>query len=303
MKKVLKWAGIILGVLVLLLVVAGVILAINANRVFKPTLSNRPLYPIVADTSPAGLERGKYLIEQVMDCTDACHTPENGKPLTGHYESINQGPISGVMAFPNLTSDVETGLGGWTDAEIARAIREGVDKNGVGLVLMPSHNYVALSDQDVAAVVGYLRSLEPVNSVIPPFQLNVAGKVLLSLGMLGPSPVQPPITAPKSTPPAGTPEYGGYLVKLGACSDCHGPQLAGGPLPFSEPGAVPAANLTPAGELVGWSEQDFIKAVREGVKPSGKALAEDMPRYGTHDEDLAAIFAYLKTVPPAQPQE
>jgi mono/diheme cytochrome c family protein len=64
-----------------------------------------------------------------------------------------------------------------------------------------------------------------------------------------------------------------------------------------------AANLTPAGELVGWKVEDFIKAVHEGIKPSGTELSEGMPRYRMSDEDLAAIFAYLKTIPPAQPEQ
>jgi mono/diheme cytochrome c family protein len=84
---------------------------------------------------------------------------------------------------------------------------------------------------------------------------------------------------------------------MGACSDCHQSNLAGGTIPFSDPGTVPAANLTPGGELVGWTADDFIKAVQEGVKPSGAALSEAMPRYGTSAEDLAAIFAYLQTLP------
>ena len=94
MGKILKWIAIVIGSLLglVILFVAG--LAIYANLQFKPSLADRPLYAITADTSPAGVERGKYLMEDAMLCTEACHTPESGKPLSGHYEDINEGPIS-----------------------------------------------------------------------------------------------------------------------------------------------------------------------------------------------------------------
>lgn len=302
MKRVLKWVGIvILGLLALLvLVFAGA--AIYANAAFKAQQADRPLYPITADTSPEGIARGKYLMEEAMMCTEACHTPENGTPLSGYVEEINDGPIQAVFAVPNLTPH-ETGLASWSDAEIARAIREGVDKDGVELMIMPSYTFTALTDQDVAAIIGYLRGLEPVEKEIPPLQVNLLGKIFSALGMFGQDPVQPPITEPRPAAQPGTPAYGEYMVMLGGCKDCHGLNLAGGPLPFAEPGDPPAANLTPGGELVGWTVDDFIKAVREGVKPSGTQLSEAMPRYRTTDEDLADIFAYLKTLPAAQPAE
>jgi mono/diheme cytochrome c family protein len=126
---------------------------------------------------------------------------------------------------------------------------------------------------------------------------------MLAMGTFGPDSVGEPITSPQSVPEQGTVEYGEYLVNIGDCRACHKPDLAGGQLPFSEPGLPPSANLTPAGELVGWSVEDFIKAVREGVKPSGSELSEPMPRYRMSDTDLAAIFEYLKTIPAAQPAE
>lgn len=299
MKKVLKWIGVILGSLIGLVVIVAAGLIIYASAKFKPTLADRPLYAVTADTSPEGVARGKYLMEEAMMCAEACHSPE-GKPFQGVVEEINAGPISGVFAPPNLTPDMETGLGGWSDAEIARAIREGVDKDGVGLVIMPSYNYNALSDSDVAAIIGYLRNLEPVHNEIPPVSFNVVAKVMMAMGAFGPSSIQEPVTASRVTPPAGTTEYGKYMVALGACTDCHKENLAGGPLPFSEPGTPLSANLTPAGEIANWSEAQFIAAVREGKHPGGGNLADDMPRYKMAEDDLKAVFMYLKTLPPAE---
>ncbi len=299
MRKILKWIGIVLAGLLSLLVLAAIILVVYASARFKPTLANRPLYPITADTSPEGLDRGKYLMEDAMGCDEACHSPE-GKPFNGTYESVNQGPIAAVFAVPNLTSDEDTGLGDWTDAEIARAIREGVDKDGVGLVIMPSYNYHALSDADVAAIVGYLRRLPPVHNEIPPLWLNTVGKIFLALNVFGPASVGEPITEPQLNQQPGTVEHGKYMVAVGACSDCHMANLAGGALPFSEEGAPAAANLTPAGNLPDWSEAEFIAAVSTGAHPGGGQLHEAMPRYSMSPEDLSAIYKYLQTLPPAE---
>ena len=296
MKKILKWIGVGLGGLLGLLLVVAIGLVIYGQAQFKQTHSDRPLYAITADTSPEGLERGKYLMENAMSCTEACHTAEDGT-LSGFIEEINDGPISMVFAVPNLTPDMETGLGGWTDAEIARAIREGVDKDGVELVVMPSYNYTALSDADVAAMIGYLRFLEPVRHEVPPIEGNAFAKVMLAVGAFGPSPVQDPITTARVAPTMGTLDYGRYMLSLGACSDCHQANFAGGQLPFSSPEDAPAANLTPGGELTSWTTEDFVRAVQDGLHPNGKSLDEGMPRYGTSAEDLAAIFDYLKTLP------
>jgi len=295
MKKVLKWIGMVLGGLIGLIVIALIGLAIYGNVKFKPTHADRPLYPITADASPEGLARGKYLMEDAMGCTEGCHVAEDGA-LSGVVEEVNMPPISALFATPNLTPH-ETGLAGWTDAEIARAIREGVDKDGVELVIMPSAHYTALSDADVAAIVGYLRMLEPVEHEVPPLQLNWAGKIMLALNVFGPSPLQPPITAAQTNPPSGTLENGEYMASIGACRECHQGNLAGGALPMSPPDAIPAANLTPGGELAGWTVDDFIPAVTEGKHPSGSTLDEGMPRLGTSPKDLADIFAYLQSLP------
>lgn len=300
MKKVLKWMGIVLGGLLALLVVAVIGLVIYGQMKFKPRYANRPLYEIKADTSPEGQARGQYLMEGLMNCTEACHSEFGDQVLAGGSEAINDGPISAVFAVPNLTPDGATGLGSWSDAEIARAIREGVDKDGVGLMVMPSFNYHVMSDEDIAAVVGYLRSLNPVHNEVPPFQANAVAKVFNALGMFGHSPVGEPITSAQSAPQPGTVEYGAYLVSLAACRDCHQMDLAGGPLPFSDPGEPQAANLTPAGNLSNWSEVDFIAAVRTGKRPGGSLITAGMPRYQINDQDLADIFKYLRSLPPVE---
>jgi len=307
MRKALKWIGIGLGGLVGLSVVVVVGLLIYGQVSFKRTY-HRPVSDLAADTSPEGVARGEYLVRTVVGC-GSCHSPDGEQgALIGMSRNINFGPISGVFATPNLTPDKDTGLGDWTDGEIARAIREGLDKDGVQLVIMPSSQFHRLSDADVAAIVGYLRSLEPVPNEIPPFQLSALGKALAAVGMFGPSEVGEPITAPQTAPLPGSTDAarGEYLVTLGGCRFCHGENLAGGPVPFSEPGTPPAANLTPAGELAGWSETMFITTLRAGVNPAYHQLNEAMPWKRLSkltDEDLKALWAYLQTVPAATPKK
>lgn len=296
LRMILKWFGILLGGIVVLVGLAAVALLVYGSLSYKPTRADRPLYPITADTSPEGLARGEYLLNAVMACTDACHS-QGGQLFSGYIENINEGPISAVFAVPNITSDEATGVGGWSDAAIARAIREGYDNEGVKLAIMPSQQYSVMSDADVAAIVGYLRSLDPVHNEIPPFEVNAIGKVMMALGMMGPVSDVTPIEEPIQAPEAGTQDYGAYLVSLGGCRDCHGANLSGMPGQF---GLMTGPNLTPGGPLASWSEADFITLMRSGATPTGRQVAEDMPWkfYGQMtDEDLQAIYLYLESLP------
>ena len=311
MKKVLKWIGIVIGGLLGLLVVVIVGLAIYANINFRRVVE-RPIYEITADSSPEGIAHGEYLVRDVIGC-QGCHgaiesedeEPERDAPLIGNAIEVSEGPMQALFAPSNLTPDVETGLGAWSDAEIARAIREGIDKNNESLVIMPSYAFHNLSDADVAAIVGYLRSLEPVSNPIPDVELNLVGKIAFTTGFVGPASPTEPITEAVMTPEKGTVEYGDYFVNsLGLCTICHGENLAGGEVPFAEPDTPRALNLTPAGELQGWTEADFITAVRTGVTPTGRELHEAMPRLEkVTDEDLQAVFLYLQSIPAAQPED
>src|SRR3972149_7033640 len=144
LRKILKWVVIVLGGLIGLIVLAlVVVLAYGQMRFHKKV--ERPVYAITADTSPEGVARGEYLVRDVIGCV-GCHGPlvaegegpdPNGPPA-GPSEPATFCPPSGNFAPPNLTPDKETGLGSWKDGEIARAIREGLDKDGVVLSIMPA---------------------------------------------------------------------------------------------------------------------------------------------------------------------
>src|SRR5690606_9248991 len=179
-KRVLIGLGVLVGVL---LIALGAL--VGYGEVAFGRTYERDLYPIEADTSPEGIARGEYLVKHVVACS-GCHAERIGGALTGKAEQVAIGPLRMTVVYPNLTPDQETGLGSWSDAEIARAIREGLDREGQELYIMPSQHLRALSDADVAAIVGYLRTLEPVRNPLPPLTANALAKPVLAMHVLVP---------------------------------------------------------------------------------------------------------------------
>jgi mono/diheme cytochrome c family protein len=172
------------------------------------------------------------------------------------------------------------------------------------LILMPSEAFVHFSDEDLSAVLAYLKQVPPVDRELEPTHLRILGRALLAAGKL-------PLLVANQTPRiqhAGavardtTPEYGRYLASIAGCHGCHGEGLSGGKLGGGPPDAPPASNLTPSG-LVGWSEADFVRALREGIRPAGTAINEEMPWRGLGrmtDAELRALWLYLESVPPKE---
>ena len=271
----------------------------------------------IVDTAHAEtlLERGAYLVRSIAACGN-CHTPKGekgeepaGMELAGGLV-IDEKPFTAVM--PNITPDRETGIGGWTDAEILRAIREGVRPDGsiIGPP-MPVEFYRGISDRDGAAIVAYLRSLPPVRNQVaksvyrmplPPSWGPPVGKV------------EAPATSYMAA--ADKVAYGAYLAgPLGHCLECHTPRLpdgrrdmsaragAGG-MPINGPaGPVVPPNLTPdrATGLGAWTDAEIRRAITQGVHRDGRSLMPPMAfAYYARmsDGDLDAIIAYLRALKP-----
>jgi len=228
----------------------------------------------------------------------ACHSASLEAPNLAGNLFLDIPPAR--LGAPNLT----TGAGGvgtrYTPADWARAIRHGVRPDGTPLLFMPTANFYHLSDADLGAIIAYIKSLPPVDNQAPASQVYPLGRVLMAAGQLALPAEQIDHNAPRvSAPPPGrTAEYGRYLATISTCRDCHGANLSGGPI--DEPGAPLAPNLTPGGALRSWSEADFIKTLRTGVRPDGSALREPMPWQiagQMTDDELGAIFRYLQSLP------
>jgi mono/diheme cytochrome c family protein len=234
----------------------------------------------------------------IAKCGD-CHGANLGGAI---FLDVTAPPLFRAVA-PNLTRG-QDGVGGQlSDADFARAIRHSVGPNGQALLAMPSVDYSSMGDGDVGALIAYIRNLPPVDSQLPPSEIRPLGRILLAAGVL------PPFAAEQidhnvkhdSAPPAGvTPEYGRYLAMNSGCIGCHGSGLSGGPIPGVPPDFPPAQNITPTG-IGTWTDADFFRALREGKRPDGSAIDPFMPWMATRqmsDDEIKALLAYLRTVPP-----
>jgi mono/diheme cytochrome c family protein len=184
----------------------------------------------------------------------------------------------------------------WTDGEIVRAIREGVDDKGRPLVGMPSQAYRNFSDADAEALVAYLRSQPAMENPQPARNLNALAALFLGAGMF-PTSAQAPVGSIVAPPAGPTAEYGKYLISsIGGCADCHGAKLDGIP---SNSFAPPAPALKPL--AAGMSEAQFFAVFRNGRRPDAIPVAEGMPwkniGRAMSDDDLRAVQAYLQTLP------
>lgn len=267
------------------------------------TLAVLPLFS-EAGRAETLLERGTYLMRGIVACGN-CHTPQGPDgPLPGM--ELAGGLMMEDEAFTaygaNLTPDVETGLGGWSDAEIIAAIREGRRPDGsiIGPP-MPISLYRNLSDRDVRAIVAYLRALAPVKNEVPKSVYRIP---------LPPS-YGPPVESVAEVPREDTLAYGAYLAgPLGHCIECHSPmgpkgpdwqgQLGAGGLAFYGPwGVSHSSNITPAG-LGAWSDAEIKTAITQGLRPDGSRLMPPMPvSYYANiaAADLDALVAYLRSLP------
>jgi len=322
MKRInLKVLGLALGLLVLF--IGGVFSYVSLTW---DSPAGNPVPAMTATMNDASIAHGEFLFKYSLTCWD-CHSNEkdpNAPPIGGRpFDLSTVGPGFGMYYNSNLTPDKETGLGGWSDGEIVRAIREGVGKEGKKLFpVMPTEALKRLSDDDVLALVAYLKSIEPVKNPIPEREVSFPAKALWTFGLIKP---EKPITDPISTPPAGpTAEYGKYVANHSSlCFDCHTPRnlddgsfyhdssFAGSSICFGEIEGDPfwayATNLTPDKEtgIGNWSEEEFVKATMYGVRPDGSVLNHHMPfaAYAFWDETgVKAVYAYLQTVQPIRRQ-
>ena len=297
MKSVIKWIGyIVAGFLVVILLAVGTVYAVTSSRMGK-TYSPR-VDPLVIPNDSASIARGRHLSRAISKCVE-CHGNDLGGQVV--FDAL---PMARVVA-PNLTSGRGGIAGDRSDDDFLRAIRHGIGPGGRALVLMPARNYWHMGDDDVGSLIAYLRTVPAVDRELPPTSFGLVGRLLLVKGDLNDMFEAKKMDHAKRRPPPPaadtTADYGHYLAEIGGCTGCHGASLSGGPLPGAPPDAKPSSNITPEG-IGTWTEADFFKALREGVRPNGTAIdSTQMPIRLTRemtDLETKAIYMYLRTVPP-----
>jgi cytochrome c553 len=284
----LRWTGRFLAGLVLLILLAVVAAYVVSSLAIRRTYTF-PDSAIRAATDSASLAWGRHLVEAVAKCQD-CHEGDLGGKMMIDDAAFAR------LATANLTAG-RGGLAGYTDADFERAIRHGVGRDGRPLIFMPSDAYGVLSDEDLAAMLGYLRTFPPVDREHPEPKVGPVARMLYLTGNFPLLPAE--ITrhdAPRAPrKPGVTVEYGEYLATVGGCRSCHGQRLAGD--------ANPDAPDITVGRLADWKEKDLLRALREGRRPDGSAIdPSKMPwvRSGLMtDDEMRALWNYLRSLPAA----
>lgn len=312
MRRWLKIAGLCLLALIVL-VVAAIPMMVGIRPIIGPRA--RPLTDRRFEPTPQRQARGEYLATTATGCL-FCHSERDwqspGFPAkVGTEGGGRTWADEGLpwITVPNITPDPETGAGDWSDDMLARAIREGIGHDGRTLFpLMPYHQYKYMSDEDLASVIVYLRSLKPLRRALPPSEIPFPVNRLINS-------VPEPVTAPVPEPDRRNPvAYGDYLVRMGVCRDCHTPadaqgqaipgmEFAGGFVltgPFEQ---VASANITTAPSGIPYYTGElFLEMMRTG-RVKARKIHDMMPwiGYGRQtDDDLRAMFAYLQTLAPVQ---
>lgn len=314
MKKALK----VLLWFLLSVVIVILALVVYINLAWNKTF-DAPYPDIKASADSAMIERGRYLAFGWSHCA-ACHVPaekardiDNGlqMPLIGGWDEHLAG--FGTFRAPNLTPDPVTGIGNISDAALARAIRYCVKHDGK--LLPPFMVFQGLSDDDLAAVISFLRSQPPVKNKVEPSDYDFVAKAVITFGLLKPK--GPDGTPPKSVSQDTTAAYGEYLANnVGNCLGCHvkidaagkkvNPDFAGGgifpPTAFSKGYGFVSPNLTPdkkTGAIADWSEQQFIDRFQGGRLYEGSPMPWGIfSRMSVND--LKALYRYLHSIDPVE---
>ena len=281
MKKFFRWAGIALAsVVVALLLLVGIVYLIGSSNFDRIYAAELPTLTVTEDS--AAIARGAHLA-RIYGCAD-CH----GSDFSGMV-MVDEPPFR--VTASNLTPAGPTA--DYTHQELDAAIRNGISRDGRGLLVMPSSVFNNMSDGDVASIIAYLKSVEPVSSDLPPTEIRPLGR-LLAAGPIDPGFEVRTVRARSEPSPevAVTHAYGEYLASV-VCSHCHGGDYRGNAAPPS-PGSPAAPDLALAGR---WPVSQFVETLRTGVTPTGHEMDPMyMPWTATAamtDTELAALHLFF----------
>jgi|688.fasta_scaffold02991_3 mono/diheme cytochrome c family protein len=291
MKKILRWAGISLLILILLTLVSAIIILDRYNsRKEKVYTIAVPAPQIPADST--SIARGMHFVPVCQSC--------HSEVLEGKV--FFEDPKIGKIYSPKITRG-KGGVGSnYTDKDLIRAIRHGINPKGNALLIMPSTDFNAMSQHDLYDLIAYLKHTPPLDNIIGENTISFFTKVLLQLGAFGnafhvedinhnaPYPVAPSAAVSN--------EYGAYLLEITGCKACHGPELKGGKSP--DPNSPYVPDIKGNGVIKTWSAEQFTITLKTGMTPENKELNDNfMPWKHTGqlpEQDLEAIYTYLMSI-------
>lgn len=291
--KLIKFAAwCVAGLLLVIVILGGTVFVLSQQRLQKRHVVD--VRPVAVGSSADVIAHGKH-IATTRGCAD-CHDAN----LAGR--AVVDDPAVGRLHAPNITR----GKGGlpadYSDLDFVKAIRHGLASDGRALVLMPSLDYEGLSDEDLGALIAYLKSVPAVDRERGPVALGPVGRMLVVKGdiKLAAEHIDHAAVRPGKVTPEITPAYGRYVAQ--SCIGCHGVNFSGGPIAGAPPDWPHATNLTPTagGAVTQWTEDNFISAMRTQKRPDGSSLNPIMPAaFGQMtDVEIKALWTYLKTLPP-----
>jgi mono/diheme cytochrome c family protein len=282
------------------LAILGVVTVVGGKALGERKLVRRitvPVTPIAVTADPARIEQGRYLFN-TRGCAD-CHGANGGGKTV-----IQDGPM--LIVSPNITTGANSVTTAYKIEDWVRTVRHGVKPNGTAIMIMPFEDYNRLTDDDMAAVIAYVKQLPPAAGVEPVIQLPTAVKVLYAFGLIkdGYEKIDHALPPPLPVAPAVSVEHGAYVANT--CMGCHGQHLSGGKIPGAPPTWPATANLTPGkGSAMPRypTPEVFMATLRSGRRPDGSAISQVMPFNSLkqmNDTDVRALYAYLKTLPPQE---
>jgi len=286
-----KWGGVLVSGLLTLIPTLLLVLALVGFYKLNENYNSRNL---AAEVKVAGTPEQLARGERLAHICSGCHSSNNTTLLDGTNFGAEPGfPPIGTLWAPNLTPAGE--IKDWSDGEVIRAIREGIHKDGRSLLIMPAEYFKSMSDEDVQALVAYLRSQPATGEASPTNKLNLVGALFINLADF--RTVQQPVGS-VAMPAVGGQDYGKYMVDILSCRACHGDQLQGRD-PSDQGGPPPGPNLTTV--VPQWSEEEFMTFFNTGKLPSGASVSEAMPwqdvRAETTDAELHDIYTYIHSLP------
>lgn len=293
MSRWIRRVAYVLGTLVVLIAALAGFVFVRSNSMMAERFPV-PAEPVSISTDSITLARGEHLVNVIGKCTD-CHGDKLGGKL------FFDDPAMGHLYAPNLTKG-EGGVGNkYTDAGLGLVIRHGIKHDSTSAWIMPAESYQYLADDDLAAIVAYIRAQPPVAGVGDKSRLGPVGRALAATHQ-APVFVAKIVDQNRAHPATvirgATAEYGQYLSAIGGCSACHGPSLSGAKVP-GPPDAPMSSNITPKG-IGHYTDAQLETVMRTGMRPDGTKVKEEMPwRYIAlmTDEEMSATIKYLRALP------